>query len=345
MNAFSYLLYPFGLLFQTITFLRRFAYERGRKGATFPVPLILVGNLSTGGTGKTPFSNYLLHLLSKQNMSPALISRGYGRKSTGFLELNLESKAEQVGDEPLLLKMKNAFCPIAVCENRAIGIGRLLKTHPETKTIVMDDGYQHFTVRPKFRILLMNYSKPYWEDAPLPAGHLREGLRAASYANAFVVTKCSSNISLEKQAAYKQRIATFTKAPVFFSTIQYDDIDWKINKELNKSTVVALSAIANAAPFEEELKRRGYEILSKAYPDHHLFKKTEVQTIVSFAKSKCAAIVCTEKDFVKLKEWLPLFKNQVPFGVLPITMAFINHDTAFDALLLQSLDAGINKAS
>ena len=179
------------------------------------VATISIGNINVGGTGKTPMVEYLLRELS-QHYNIAILSRGYGRKSKGYIEVNKESKPIEVGDEPLLLKSKFENCKVAVCENRVYGVKQILAKRPDINLIVLDDAFQHRRIKPFIQLLLTSYQLPYFHDLPFPAGRLREFGFTAKRADALVVTKCPHNRRDLKNVPSKPR-------PLFYSSLEYEE--------------------------------------------------------------------------------------------------------------------------
>ena len=207
MNATQALLYPFTLLYGTITDFRNHLYNMGqRPSIQFDTNVINVGNLTVGGTGKTPHVEYLIRLLHSQ-YKVATLSRGYGRKTKGFILANDEATAESIGDEPLQFykKFKNE-CVVSVGEERALAIPHILTEHPETQVVLLDDAYQHRAVTPSFNILLTDYNRLFYQDYPFPSGRLRERRKGAKRANAVIVTKCPDDLSSSAQQAIEQQI-------------------------------------------------------------------------------------------------------------------------------------------
>ena len=196
--------------------LRNLAYDKGWfSSAEFELPIIGVGNLSVGGTGKSPMTEYLIRLVQGQYL-PATLSRGYGRSSSGFIEVLPESRAEEVGDEPLQFKCKFPNIPVVVDEDRVHAVQEMLKRKMAFEVLILDDVFQHRKINPGFLILLTSYDAPFYEDHVLPAGNLRESRKGAQRANVVVVTKCPSTLSVEAQEHLAEKIKEFTNAPVFF---------------------------------------------------------------------------------------------------------------------------------
>lgn len=295
------LLFPFSVLYDFITRLRNWAFDNGvLKQDSFDIPVIAVGNLSTGGTGKTPMIEWLIAHYSDKKI--AVLSRGYGRDTRGFIEINNTHTASQVGDEPLQIKTKfGSKIVSAVCEKRVDGIKKLLTDH-DLDLILLDDAYQHRYVKASHYVLLTSYDSPYYKDYLLPTGHLRESKSGAKRADTIIVTKCPKDINAAQKSAILNKINAAAHQQVCFSMISYDD-KLQNNKSpfqldtISQSTVTAVTGIANPAPFIEYLKDR-FIVEHLEYDDHHRFRESEIATI----KSK-DIVITTEKDYTRLAPW------------------------------------------
>lgn len=295
------LLFPFSILYDGITSARNWAFDTALLSQKkFETPIIAVGNLSTGGTGKTPMIEWLIEHFKDKKI--AIISRGYGRKTTGFIELNNSHNADQVGDEPLQIKLKYGNKIIsAVSEKRVDGINQLLKKH-QIDLILLDDAFQHRYVKASHYILLTSYDKPYFKDYLLPTGNLRESRKGADRAHSIILTKCPAHLSLSKQRDLVKMINPLPHQQVFFSTIDYDTYIKKEGVEieiaqLDFKKVTALTGIANPEPFIRFLKKR-FEVDHMEYGDHHRFRESELQKI-----KQQEIVITTEKDFMRLAQW------------------------------------------
>lgn len=294
------LLYPFGIVYDGITAVRNLAFEFGiLKQKAFDIPVIAVGNLSVGGTGKTPMIEFLIKQL-KQNYNVAVLSRGYGRKSNGFFMVNVTSKVEQVGDEPLQIKQKfKNQIHVAVCESRVTGIQTLIRTIKPT-VILLDDAFQHRYVKASHYILLTSYDKLYIDDYVLPAGNLRESSRGASRANTIVVTKCPTHITKSDREIIKKRLNPNFGQHVLFTTISYDENLYNYNstvslERISIKKVTVVTGIAKPEPFVSFLKHF-FEVEHIAFSDHHHFSNEDISLICSKE-----LVITTEKDFVRLQ--------------------------------------------
>lgn len=293
MAGLRFLLYPFSIIYDGVTSLRNYSFDKGwLQSTSFDIPIIAVGNLSTGGTGKTPMIEYLLRQYSDKQV--AVLSRGYGRTSKGYREVVETSNVAQVGDEPLQFKLKfKEKVVIAVCEKRLDGIHQLLKDH-DLDLILLDDAYQHRYVQASQYILLTSYHQPYYSDFLLPAGNLREARSGADRAQSIVVTKCPDSLDLKEMNAIRNKIGARSHQQVYFSKISYDDKAVGIKSsialsELEGKSVTVLTGIAKPAYFVEFLKNFT-QVKHLKFPDHYAFQDKDVE-----AFSNHELIITTER--------------------------------------------------
>ena len=326
------LLYPFALLYGTITSFRNFLFDQNiLKSTEFDIPVIAIGNLNVGGTGKTPQVEYLARLLSPY-YQVAILSRGYKRSSKGFFLADAKSTAAMLGDEPFQYHRKFPEVSVAVDANRTEGIQNILKLVPKTKIILLDDAYQHRKVKAGLYILLTSYSDLFSDDLMLPAGNLRESKSGADRAAIVIVTKCPSDLNAEQQQTVRTKLALAKNQQLFFSTIQYDDLVLSENKSINidevkSSDKTLLAGIAKPQYFFDFLKKPTDTLLK--FPDHHNFTSTEIDAIN--AKTKEGLVITTEKDYVRL------YKAVVHDNLyyLLIKTAFLNESESFDKSILE----------
>ena len=334
MNLLRKILFPFAILYGFITSIRNFLFDRGiLKSYSFELPIIAVGNLSVGGTGKTPQIEYLIRLLSER-YTIATLSRGYKRKSKGFVLANTKATAQNLGDEPYQLYQKFPSIQVAVDADRKNGIEQLLTLEKKPKVILLDDAFQHRKVKAGFYILLTAYDDVFVDDFLLPTGNLRESRSGAQRANVIVVTKCPTTLSETEQTQIKQRIKTYSDAPVFFSRIAFDESVQSSTTSVPVATIqqtacVLLAGIAKPASFFNYLKNANAVCLT--YPDHHHFTETDIQQIKQQAGEKM--IVTTEKDYVRLKD--SVLKEQLYY--LPIRTSLLVGSNEFDTTVLDYL--------
>lgn len=322
------LLFPFSIVYGIIAAIRNWLYSMGIfKSYGFTTPVIAVGNLSTGGTGKTPHTEYLIRLLSSR-CRVAVLSRGYRRKSSGFVLANRESTVADLGDEPFQYHNKFTNIDVAVDADRKNGIGQLIRdVHPDV--IVLDDAYQHRRVKAGFYILLTAYGDLYADDLVLPAGNLREFAAGARRADVIIVTKCPPGLRGEEQQKIVGKLNPMRSQPVFFTTVAYSD---QVYCEQGSKMVAALpeekilvAGIAKPEPFFRYLHREGDDL--HAYPDHHNFTDGEISHLDKISKDKI--IITTEKDYMRLKGRLP--KGRLYY--LPIEVKFLAGKDQFDKLI------------
>lgn len=332
MKVLRFLLFPFGLIYWLVTAIRNFFYDKGIFSSyKAPIKVIAVGNLSVGGTGKTPQIEYLIRLLS-ENYKTAVLSRGYKRSSEGFVLAGQNTTVEELGDEPFQFFLKFKNINIAVDANRKNGIKNLLKLEHSPEVILLDDAYQHRKVTADIYVLLTAYTDLYSDDFILPVGNLRESRSGARRAKVIIVTKCPSDISEVEKQKIIEKLNPSKHQQVFFTTIKYDeyvyaaDSKYKIT-EIQSTAKVLLAGIAKPQPFFDFLKSE-QNILLK-YPDHHNFSDDEIASIKTKASGKI--IVTTEKDYVRIREKFD--GNQLFY--LPIKTEFLADRAAFDELIVK----------
>jgi tetraacyldisaccharide 4'-kinase len=299
------------------------------------MPIIAVGNLSVGGTGKTPQIEYLIRLLSPK-YQVATLSRGYKRKSEGFILADSTSNAEILGDEPFQFYSKFKNIQVAVDADRKNGIEQLLSNSEKLDIILLDDAFQHRKVKAGFYILLTSYCDLYSDDFMLPTGNLRESRSGAQRANAVIVTKCPSNLSLDEQNKIKNQLQLDYNQQLYFSYIDYDDCVYSEDKTLRVSEIknvdkLLLAGIAKPNPFFAYLQSEKVEKL--VYADHHHFTENDSREIEN--KSQNKIIITTEKDFVRLKGSV----SKEKLFYLPIRSSFLSEGKNFDKTITNYVGA------
>ncbi|MDD2386536.1 MAG: tetraacyldisaccharide 4'-kinase [Bacteroidales bacterium] len=314
------LLFPLSVIYGLVVSIRNFCYENNiLKSKQYNIPIISIGNLSVGGTGKTPHTEFLLKMLSKE-FSVAVLSRGYKRKTKGFRIVETDDTHFESGDEPLQIKRKYPDSIVAVSESRTKGVETLLKMYPDLNLIILDDAFQHRRIKPGLQILLNNYNHPIAEDYLLPLGMLRE-TRSASYrADIIIYSKCPNNLKPIERRILSKEIDIRPFQYLFFSTFDYLDIvpiygegDKIINKEkLKELNVLALSGIARSKNFVDYLKENCKIVKHLRFPDHHNFNKRDISNIEKeFNKmSDNKIILVTEKDAIRLNS-MTLFSEDI----------------------------------
>ena len=313
------ILFPIVPIYYLVTWLRNKLYDLGiKKSTTYDLPVICVGNLSVGGTGKTPMIEYLINLL-KADYKVATLSRGYKRKTKGFQLANENSTAETIGDEPFQFYTKfKKEVSVAVDSNRRNGIENLKKVNPDV--ILLDDAFQHRKVKAGFNILLTTFDNPYFEDILLPTGDLREPRSGAKRADIIVVTKCPEAINEKEKANFIKRINPKRHQHVLFSTVVYADtlFSTKSTMQLNKiASFTLVTGIANAQPLVDFLHSKQLSFEHLNFKDHHDFSAEDIAAL-----EKKELIITTEKDFVRLNPYHVL-KDKLYY--LPIS---VNIDSA-----------------
>jgi tetraacyldisaccharide 4'-kinase len=336
------LLFPFAILYDLITRVRNYLYDTGRRySIQFEANVIAVGNLTVGGTGKTPHIEYLVRLL-KTRYKVATLSRGYGRKTKGFHLADETSSAITLGDEPYQYYRKfGKEVVVAVGEERALAVPSILLEHPEVKVILLDDAYQHRAVRPLLNILLSDYHKPFYKDNLLPAGRLRESRKGASRADVVIVTKCPDTITSSEQGNILTCIREYTAmdTPVFFTGIKYGSpvsvfkkFDWEGRK------VVLFTGLADAKPLEAYIRAHYNLVEHFSYSDHHNYSEADLNTILTrfnaLNQDWDHILLTTEKDMVKFHEWKLKHKlEEIPFFYIPIEIYFLKEQEKFNTIV------------
>lgn len=335
MKKLRILLFPFGIIYWLITWVRNFFYDiRFFKSYTAPIPVIAVGNLSTGGTGKSPQIEYLIRLLTNR-YKVAILSRGYKRKSKGFVLATPDITVEELGDEPFQFFSKFPHNKVAVDANRTRGVRRLLQLDDPPKIILLDDAYQHRKVKATLYILITSYNNLYCDDFILPVGNLREPKNGSKRAEIIVVSKCPSNLPVSERDRVIERLNPSVNQKIFFTTINYDNFIYSasskqsvIEVKLQKKILVA--GIAKPELFFDFLGNKG-DIFLK-YPDHHNFSDKEITYIKQKAKGRI--IITTEKDYARIKN---KFESNKLF-YLPIKTEFLADAKLFEHLIIEKID-------
>ncbi len=290
------------------------------KSKSFDYPIICVGNLVVGGTGKTPMIEYLIHLL-QPHFTVATLSRGYKRTSKGFVLADETSNSEIIGDEPLQFYKKHKNLIVAVDESRVRGINKLLKLNKKPEVILLDDAFQHRKVKVGFNMLLTAFDDLYVDDILLPTGNLREPIVGAKRAQIIVVTKCPPQLSEAQKLQIGSRLKLHEDQSIHFSSINYSDnlINQQSELSLNSlkgSPFTLVTGIANPKPLVDFLNGKGLEFEHLSYKDHHHFTEEDIKLL---ATKKM--LVTTEKDFVRLQ---PKLGTLTFLYYLPITVTLDN---------------------
>lgn len=337
------LLYPFSILYDLGSRFRNHLYNiEHKKSFQFDTNVIAVGNLSVGGTGKTPVVEYILRLLSDRKV--ATLSRGYGRKTKGFRIANEEDDALSLGDEPFQFYNKFPNVMVTVGEDRAMAIPQILYHQENTDGIVLDDAYQHRSVIPNLNILLTEFDRPFFEDYILPAGRLREARKNANRADAVIVTKCPDRIDVAIEKQYCDSINKYTEAsvPVFFSRVTYELpvlIYGKPVQDINE--VFIFTGIANEVPYVKFVNEKYRVIGEQHYADHYKYQSKDIKNIIDQydeVKTPNSVLLTTEKDMVRLlnNDYKELFHQRSVYFI-PIEVNFLKNGAIFDEVVLNSI--------
>ncbi len=340
LKSFRYFLLPLAIIYGIIIWIRNKLFDKNiLKSAEFNFPLICVGNLATGGTGKTPMTEYIVEHL-KRNFTVATLSRGYKRRTKGFAIANESTTALDIGDEPMQFHLKFRDITVAVGEERLIAIPQILHQRPETQIIVLDDAFQHRAVRAGFNIILTDYSNLYTRDLMFPAGDLRDVRESSKRADIIVVTKCKPEFSSDEKIKLIHELNPLPNQSVFFTAIEYGTPYHLFNHDLRKientDEVLLVCGIANPKPIKDYLNQqvRFYEMIK--YPDHHIFSYDDLLYIKKQFKkiqSSNKMILITEKDAVRMDK----FKSELadfPIYVLPVKHCFLfNQGDEFNQLI------------
>lgn len=331
MPWYRHLLWPFAILYGFVVRIRNLLFDSGvLSSKKFDVPIICVGNLEAGGTGKSPLVNYIVQLLSSNNQNVAVLSRGYGRNTTGFRLVDDSSAAVDVGDEPLQAKKRFQDVIVAVCENRVLGIEQLLKMEPKPDAILMDDGFQHRWVKPSLSILVTPSTKPFWSNQLLPVGTLREAKSGSKRADVLVLTG-SQGIS---------DVNSF-EGEVFYSKTTASELIQFSGNKLSVSEiedVMLFSGIANAERFEESVAEVYRLAGHLKFSDHHNYNLIDLKPLRKLDSFGAAvnAVVTTEKDAARLANSTILEElKEVPMFYLPIYTDFGEMTSEFDKMILE----------
>ena len=318
-KALAYIFFPLTVWYGVGVWFRNLLFDIGLlRSVPSPLKSVGVGNLSTGGTGKTPHAEYLLQLLSQQG-SVAFLSRGYRRKSHGYVQCEVPDAA-LLGDEPAMIARKHPYATVAVCEKRVEGLRRLREQNADLR-VVMDDVMQHRYVRPTVMVLLTEHGHLYSDDQVLPFGNLRESRRGSKRADIIVVTKCPDTLSLAEQESIRRRLRAGT-IPVFFSYYAY-----QMPPSLPERATL-LTGIAHPEPLVERLSALT-QLTHHRYPDHHAFTQQEIDAL-----PQGCPLLTTEKDAARLQR---LDMGGRPLIPIPIEVRFHPSEKSFDQTLLEAI--------
>lgn len=338
------ILRPIGWLYGLVTGIRNFLFDKGlRKSAEFPVPVISIGNITVGGTGKTPHAEYTATLL-KDRYKTAVLSRGYGRHTKGFFMSDAHSDSGLIGDEPLQIKRRFPDLEVAVCSDRAKGIRRLMEMcNPQV--IILDDAFQHRRIKPSLNILLVNWHRNILDDAMLPAGYLRESVRGRRRADFIIVTKCPEDLDKKAMVELTRRLKVKPEQQVFFTTPRYnqpyliDDAGTPL--DIPDVPLLAVTGIASPALMKAELERQGRQVTLMQYPDHYRFNKLDIAKILAQLDSMGpdAVIVTTAKDAARLQDLELTEQLRKKIYVLPVGVRFLRDESKFQQAVIAHVES------
>lgn len=325
------ILFPIAIIYWLVTFVRNWLYDVGFfKSKSYDLPIIAIGNLSAGGTGKTPHTEYLIRLL-KDKYKVAVLSRGYKRSTKGFVLAIEGISAAELGDESYQIQAKFPEVFVAVCEDRQTGIANLISTI-KPDVILLDDAFQHRKVTAQYYILLTAYDDLFSDDYILPFGNLRESAIGKKRANLVIVTKCPATLSEQEQEQVKKKLKV--NVPVFFTSIDYDSEVFGVDNSMNVSEIIAkekviVAGIAKPKYFVDYLNSGKDTVM--IYPDHHHFSEQEISELNASAQDKI--LVTTEKDFVRLNGKI----NSDKLFYLPIKVKFLNSESEFKTIISKTI--------
>ena len=332
MKSIRKILYPFSLLYAAVMRVRNFMYDRSwLRSVEFDLPVLAVGNLSVGGTGKSPMIEYLIRLLQPYHRL-AVLSRGYGRRTRGYVFAEEGTSAEEIGDEPYQFFRKFREVQVAVDEDRVSGVSMLLMESAAPDVILLDDAYQHRKIRAGIYILLTSYDNLYVDDLVLPAGDLREPRSGAKRADLIVVSKCPPDISEEEKLEIRRRLQLGSGQELYFTGIEYmpqvvNDRESIAMQDLAREEVLLVTGIANPGPMIEYLREMQCSFRHLEFGDHHKLTDKEHEKIRAARenlKGKNKIVLTTEKDFVRNFE-----QADYPVFYLPIRTLFLEGEESF----------------
>jgi tetraacyldisaccharide 4'-kinase len=344
-------LYPVSVIYGLITGFRNFLYNTGiLPSVEFRIPVICVGNITVGGTGKTPHTEYLADLLRKQ-FRVAVLSRGYKRKSSGFRIVTSASQVSETGDEPLQISLKYPDVFVAVDRNRVNGVREIMKRQPETEVIILDDGFQHRKITPGFSILLSDFERLIVRDQMLPYGNLRESISNMRRADIILVTKSPASMSAIQRRLIVKEIDKAPYQNLYFTSISYmPPVPLFPKGESTAATpdlsslygcgIVLVTGIANPLPLKEQLETSAGEVIHLRFPDHYNFREKDLLSVYEAfdkLKSPVRYVITTEKDSVRLKEFSNIaepVKSAIYY--IPVGINFLNDDSnEFNNLIIE----------
>ena len=304
MSVIRFLVFPLSIIFKFVTDIRNKLYDCNfLKSEKINVPVISVGNLSTGGTGKTPMVDFIIYYL-KRDYNISVLSRGYNRKSKGFIEIKNSDNPSLVGDEPFLIKSNHSEVPVFACEDRVEGAKKIISEN-NTNLILLDDAFQHRKISRNLDIVLTDYNNLFYKDYLLPYGNLRESRNNINRADVIIVTKCPLDFNKADAIKIKNQINPKKTQSLFFSQIKYSEILFGFKelsfKSIRNSKLTLVTGIANSQPLKEYLKKNNVNFDHFDYPDHYNYSRKDVNKILATTKNNI--ILTTKKDYYKLSQF------------------------------------------
>ena len=341
------LLLPFSLIYGIIVTIRNKLFDYNvLPSEEFDIPVISVGNITVGGTGKTPHIEYLIGIL-KDKYSVATLSRGYKRKTSGFVLADNQSKVQDIGDEPKQIKQKFPDIEVSVEKRRVEGIKTLMshKIKKSLNVILLDDAYQHRYVKPGLSILLIDYNRPINKDFILPFGDLREKIHEKKRANIIMLTKCPEHLKPIERRLITKELNLFPYQNLFFTTFRYSNLKPQFNGDPEKEfpdlkgfSVVLITGIANADLLLQQIRKYTTDITHLKFGDHHKFSKRNIKKIIDTYRKIAGdkkIVLTTEKDAVRLKDSIYGSKLQnLPLYVIPVEVDFLYDKETFNEQIL-----------
>ena len=304
MSVIRFLVFPLSIIFKFVTDIRNKLYDCNfLKSEKINVPVISVGNLSTGGTGKTPLVDFIIYNL-KRDYNISVLSRGYNRKSKGFIEIKNSDNPSLVGDEPFLIKSNHSEVPVFACEDRVEGAKKIISEN-NTNLILLDDAFQHRKISRNLDIVLTDYNNLFYKDYLLPYGNLRESRNNINRADVIIVTKCPLDFNKADAIKIKNQINPKKTQSLFFSQIKYSEKLFGFKelsfKSIRNSKLTLVTGIANSQPLKEYLKKNNVNFDHFDYPDHYNYSRKDVNKILATTKNNI--ILTTKKDYYKLSQF------------------------------------------
>ena len=335
MNRIRLIFFPFAILYTIITSVRNSLFNlKFYKSKKFKIPLIGVGNLSTGGTGKTPMVEYIFKVFSKE-FKLALLSRGFKRSTKGYVKANKDSNSSNIGDEPFQIFSKFKNIDVAVDENRVRGVLNLLKHSKNLQSIVLDDCFQHRSVSLKLNILLTTYESPYYKDFILPIGNLRELRAGYKRADVIIVTKCPKDLLEEEMKKTREDVSLKSHQNLFFTSIKYNNFllgESEINiNDLSDSKVLLVTGIANDKEIVNYLSYKNIQFDKISFSDHYKYSLKDIKKIELDFSDRI--IITTEKDYQKIK----LIDKKNKWYYLQMETYFLDNEDLFKKIIVDTI--------